>query len=105
MPSLLVTVAFNALIAGFLAALEFGGSFSVNLVFSQCVGLSIFALLQLLVRLPLTGVLRGAALAVGVVAGAMAGGMLGRMLTGVGSSPDGSHEAQSLLLGLGLVQI
>jgi sensor histidine kinase YesM len=100
MPSLLVTVAFNALIAGFLAALEFGGSFSVNLVFSQCVGLSIFALLQLLLRLPLTGVLRGAALAVGVVAGAMAGGMLGRMLTGVGSSPDGSHEAQSLLLGL-----
>ena len=42
MPSLLATVAFNALIAGFLAALEFGGSFSVNLVFSQCVGLSMF---------------------------------------------------------------
>ena len=100
MPSLLATVVFNTLIAGFLAALEFGGSFSVNLVFSQCVGMSIFALLQLMVRLPLTGVLRGTAIAAGVVAGAMTGGMLGRMLTGVGSSPDGAHEAQALLLGL-----
>jgi sensor histidine kinase YesM len=100
MPSLLATVVFNTLIAGFLTAMEFGGSFSVNLVFSQCVGLTIFASLQLVARLPLAGALRGAAIAAGVVAGAMTGGMLGRMLTGVGSSPDGSHEAQSLLLGL-----
>ncbi len=100
MRSLIATLVFNTLIAGFLTALGFGGGFAINLVFSQCVGLSILALIQLVLRLPLRGLARSAAAAVAVAGGAMAGGMLGRLLTGVGASPDGSHESQSLLIGL-----
>ena len=100
MPSLIATLIFNTLIAGFLVALGFGGGFVVNLVFSQCVGLSILALVQLVMRLPLSRATRGAAVVAAITAGAMAGGMLGRLLTGIGASPDGSHETQSLLIGL-----
>jgi sensor histidine kinase YesM len=100
MRPLIGTVVFNTLIAGFLTALGFGGGLAINLVFSQCVGLSILALILLVLRLPLRGVARGAAAAVAVAGGAMAGGMLGRLLTGVGASSDGSHESQSLLIGL-----
>lgn len=100
MSSLIATLVFNTLIAGFLAALGFGGGFALNLVFSQCVGLSILALIQLVLRLPLRGLARWVAVAVGIAAGATMGGMLGRLLTGVGASSDGSHESQSLLIGL-----
>ncbi|MDP1733874.1 MAG: sensor histidine kinase [Sulfuritalea sp.] len=100
MRSLIATLVFNTLIAGFLSALGFGGGFAINLVFSQCVGLSILALIQLVLRLSLNGVARWAAMAAAIAGGAMAGGMLGRLLTGVGASLDGSHESQSLLIGL-----
>jgi sensor histidine kinase YesM len=100
MSSLIATLVFNSLIAGFLSGLGFGGGFGINLVFSQCVGLSILALVQLVLSLPLRGVARGAAVAAAIVGGAMAGGMLGRLLTGVGASSDGSHESQALLIGL-----
>ena len=97
---LIATLVFNSLIAGFLTALGFGGGFEVNLVFSQCVGLSILLLIQVALRLPLHGMARSAAAAVAIVAGASAGGMLGRLLTGLSASSDGSHETQSLLIGL-----
>ncbi len=100
MSFLLATLVFNTLIAGFLTALEFGGGFVVNLVFSQCAGLSIMVLIRLALRLPLRGAARSAAVAVAIVAGATAGGMLGRLLTGIDVSPPGSHETQSLLIGL-----
>ena len=100
MPSLIATAVFNTLIAGFLTALDFGAGFAVNLVFSQCVGLSILVLFQLVLRLPLSGAVRGAGIAGAVAAGALVGGMLGRLLTGLGASPDGSHETQALLIGL-----
>ncbi|MDK9702184.1 MAG: histidine kinase [Sulfuritalea sp.] len=100
MRSLIATVVFNTLIAGFLTALGFGGGFAINLVFSQCVGLSILALIQLVLWLPLNGALRGVGVGGAVVAGALAGGVLGRLLTGIGASPDGSHETQALLIGL-----
>jgi hypothetical protein len=100
MSSLIATLAFNTLIAGFLTALGFGAGFAVNLVFSQCVGLSILVLFQLVLRLPLSGAMRGAGVAGAVAAGALVGGMLGRLLTGLGASPDGSHETQALLIGL-----
>lgn len=98
--ALIGTLVFNTLIAGFLTAISAGGDFAVNLVFSQCIGLSILALLLIVLRLKLAGAPRVLAAAVAVAAGAGVGGMLGRMLTGVGSSSDGVHEAQSLLLGL-----
>lgn len=66
----------------------------------RCAGLIILALIQLVLRLPLAGATRAAAVAVAIVVGAITGGMLGRLLTGVGSSLDGSHETQSLLIGL-----
>jgi sensor histidine kinase YesM len=100
MSALIATLAFNALIAGFLTALGFGGGFAVNLVFSQCVGLSILGLIQGVLRLPLSGLARGAAVAAAIVGGATVGGMLGRLMTGVGTVGDGSHEMQSLLIGL-----
>lgn len=100
MSSLIATLVFNTLIAGFLTALGFGGGFAVNLVFSQCAGLSILALIQMVLRLPLDGAARGAGVAAAVVAGALVGGALGRLLTGLGASPDGSHETQALLIGL-----
>jgi sensor histidine kinase YesM len=98
MRPLIATLVFNTLIAGFLTTLGFGGGFAVNLVFSQCAGLSIMLLIQLVLRLPLSGALRGAGVAGAVAAGALLGGMLGRMLTGLGA--DGSHETQALLIGL-----
>ena len=100
MSSLIATVVFNALIAGFLTALGFGGGFAVNLVFSQCVGLSILALLQMVLRLPLNGLVRGLSVAAAIAVGALAGGALGRLLTGLDAPPGDSHAAQSLLIGL-----
>jgi len=100
MRSLIATIVFNALIAGFLTALGFGGGIAINMVFSQCAGLSIMVLIRLVLRLPLKGTMRGAALAAAVVAGALAGGMLGRLLTGIRASSEGSHETQALIVGL-----
>ncbi len=94
------TFLFNTLIAGFLSALGVGGDFWINATFSHCIGFSILALTKLVLRLPLSGAPRGGAVAAGVLAGAALGGMLARSLTGIGSSPDGGHEAQSLLIGL-----
>jgi hypothetical protein len=100
LPSLIATLVFNALIAGFLAGLGFGGGFAVNLVFSQCIGLSIMVLCLGVLRLSLSGLARGAAIAFAIAAGALGGHTLARLLTGLGSSGDGSHELQSMLVGL-----
>lgn len=99
-PSLLATIAFSTLIAAFLTAIGFGGGFAINMVFSQCIGLSIGASLMLLLRLRLPPLARALGAVAGIGGGAVVGGVLARLLTGVGGSSDGSHEAQSLLLGL-----
>jgi sensor histidine kinase YesM len=99
-PSLLATIAFSTLIAAFLTAIGFGGGFAINIVFSQCIGLSIGASLMVLLRLRLPPLARALGAVAGIGGGALVGGVLARLLTGVGSSSDGSHEAQSLLLGL-----
>ncbi|MBK9019155.1 MAG: histidine kinase [Sulfuritalea sp.] len=98
--SLVATVLFSTLIAGFLSALGFGGGFAINLVFSQCIGLSIALSLMGVLRATLAPLPRALAAAAGILIGALGGGMLARLLTGVGGSSDGVHEAQSLLLGL-----
>ena len=97
---LFATVLFSTLIAGFLSAIGFGGGFAINLVFSQCIGLSIAALLLGVLRAELSPPLRAIVAAIAILVGALAGGFLARFLTGVGESSDGVHEAQSLLLGL-----
>ncbi len=98
--SLAGTVVFSTLIAAFLTAIGFGGGFAVNLVFSLCIGLCTMLLLLVVLRVNLSPLPRVLAAAAGVLTGAAIGGTLGRLLTGVGSSSDGAHEAQSLLLGL-----
>jgi sensor histidine kinase YesM len=100
MSVLFATLVFNALIAGFLTALGVGAGLSVNLVFSQCIGLSILALLQVALRLPVKGAARVVVVVAAIAAGAFGGNALGRLLTGIGASADGSHEPQSLLIGL-----
>jgi sensor histidine kinase YesM len=70
------------------------------MVFSQCIGLSILALSQLVLRLPLSKAARGAAALVAVAAGAMAGIMLARWLTGLDASTEDAHYVQSLLIAL-----
>jgi hypothetical protein len=70
------------------------------MVFSQCIGLSIMLLCLGVLRLPLDGLARGAAIGVAIAVGALGGHTLARLLTGLGSSADGSHELQSLLVGL-----
>jgi len=98
--ALAATLLFNALVAGFLTAIGFGGGFQVNLVFSNCIGLSIGVLLVGVLRFKLAPAPRAAAAAAAILVGAALGGMLARLITGTGSSGDGSHEGQSLLLGL-----
>lgn len=95
-----VTLVFSALIAGFLTALGFGGGLIINLAFAQCIGLSILVLTRGVLRLPLQGRVRVAAVAAAVAVGASGGGILARLLTGVGASPDGTREIQSLLIGV-----
>jgi sensor histidine kinase YesM len=100
MSTLIATLIFNTLIAGFLGSLGFGGDFFVNLVFSQCIGLSILALVQGALRLSLTGAARAGTVVSAILAGAVGGGMLARLLLGLDSSSGVSHEPQSLLIGL-----
>lgn len=99
-PSLLATIVFNSLIAGFLVALDFGAGFAVNLVFSQCIGLSIMALCMGVLRLGLAGWVRGLVISAAVVAGAFGGHALARLLTGLDVFAERSHELQSVLVGL-----
>jgi signal transduction histidine kinase len=65
--------AFNALIALFLTAIGFGGSLGVNMLFSQCIGLSVFLALQLGRRDALTPAVRAAAAGASIAAGALVG--------------------------------
>ncbi|MBL8479874.1 MAG: hypothetical protein JNK59_11265, partial [Sterolibacteriaceae bacterium] len=71
------TIVFSTLIAGFLSAIGFGGGFAINLVFSQCIGLSIAMLLLAVLHANLPPLLRGLAAAAGIVVGAALGGFLG----------------------------
>lgn len=97
--SLVGTLIFNTLIAAFLTAIGVGGTFGVNLVFSQCIGLSIASLLLGALRIPLARPLRALVALVAILAGAFVGGALARLLTGVVQT-YGTSPAQSLLLGL-----
>ncbi|MBI5900740.1 MAG: histidine kinase [Rhodocyclales bacterium] len=98
--SLAGTVLFSTLIAGLLTGIGYGGGFTVNLVFSQCIGLSICLLLLGVLRSNLRPIPRLVAAFGGILGGAALGGSLARWITGVGSSADGGLEAQSLLLGM-----
>lgn len=80
---LLWTLVFNGLIAAFLTTIGYGGTFAVNMVFAQCIGLSIFAMLEVVPVRRLAGGRLVAGIAVAVVLGALAGVLLALLVTGV----------------------
>lgn len=80
---LLWTLVFNSLIAAFLTTIGYGGTFAVNMVFSQCIGLSIFAMLELVPVRRLDGGRLVTGVAIAVVLGALTGVLLALLVTGV----------------------
>ncbi|MBI5327618.1 MAG: histidine kinase [Deltaproteobacteria bacterium] len=81
----LYTLLFNTIIAIFLTAIKFGDGFIVNLIFSQCIGISIFSIIHaalyifrasgLIIRVVIT--------IVGMIAGAIAGIAIGAAVNGI----------------------
>jgi sensor histidine kinase YesM len=92
----------NTLIAAFLTAIGVGdGDFAVNLIFSYCIGFSIFIPCMAAIRLARgrRGMIAG--VAASVVLGSVAGVALGMTLTGHGLEQWSSgHALQALLIGL-----
>ncbi|WP_290649190.1 histidine kinase [Aquisalimonas sp.] len=76
------TLAFNSLIAVFLTTIGFGGTFAVNMVFSQCIGLSIFTMLEFVPSRRLSGARLVAGLSLAVAAGAVIGVLIAVVATG-----------------------
>ncbi|OHC72363.1 MAG: hypothetical protein A3H93_16060 [Rhodocyclales bacterium RIFCSPLOWO2_02_FULL_63_24] len=81
---LFATLAGNTLIAVFLTALGVGGGWSVNLVISQCIGLSIFGTCTLAGLAVAEGPRRMLAIIAAVPVGVAIGLLLGVSLSGVG---------------------
>lgn len=105
MPRLAVQTAFvlliNTLIAAFLTAIGVGDEFTVNLIFSYCIGFSIFIPCMATLRLARSrgGTMGG--LALSIVLGSAVGVALGMTLTGHGPEQWSSeHALQALLIGL-----
>lgn len=96
-----LTLLINTLIAAFLTAIGTGADFPTNLVFSYCIGFSIFVPCIAVIRLaPSRGALF-VGLALAIVLGAGFGVALGLALTGQGLEKWSSPEAgQALLIGL-----
>ena len=81
---LFLTLAGNTLIAVFLTVLGVGGGWSVNLLISQCIGLSIFGTCTLAGRMVAEGPRRVAAVIASAPVGVAIGLLLGVSLSGVG---------------------
>jgi hypothetical protein len=81
---LLLTLAGNTLIAVFLTVLGVGGGWSVNLLISQCIGLSIFGTCTLAGWVVAEGPRRVAAVIAAAPVGVAIGLLLGVSLSGVG---------------------
>ena len=81
---LLLTLAGNSLIAVFLTVLGVGGGWSVNLLVSQCIGLSIFGTCTLTGWMVAEGPRRVAAVIAAAPVGVAIGLLLGISLSGVG---------------------
>lgn len=83
----------NTLIAGFLTLLSFGHGFTSNLIYSNCIGLSIFMLTKMAVKLTPHNHIRTAATTVAILLGTALGLTLGNIL-------DGSHKPWDFALGM-----
>ncbi|QIT54782.1 histidine kinase [Aquisalimonas sp. 2447] len=80
---LLWTLVFNSFIAAFLTAIGYGGTFAVNMLFAQCIGLSIFAMIELVPFRRLAGGGLVLAIVIAVAVGALLGVVLALWMTGV----------------------
>lgn len=105
MPRLVVHTALalliNTLIAAFLTAIGVGGDFATNLVFSYCIGFSIYIPCMAAIRLARGRKALVAGVALAVVLGSVVGVSLGLTLTGHTLEQWSSEPAlQALLIGL-----
>ena len=99
---LLVTVAGNTLIAAFLTGLGVGGGWEVNLLISQCIGLSILGTCTLAGRMVAAGPGRPLAIVAAVPVGVAIGLLLGVSLTGIGWSVWPAVAWQAVVIGVTL---
>ncbi len=91
----------NTLIAAFLTAIGVGGDFAANLVFSYCIGFSIFIPCMATIRLARGRVVLFMGVGLSVVLGSALGVLLGLALTGHSLAQWSSqHALQALLIGL-----
>lgn len=95
----LAALLINTLIAGFLTAIGVGRDFGENLVFSQCIGLPIYALCMLVLRFTRHGRGRLLGILLAVPVGATLGVSLALVLTGAEAWLSATAY-QALLIGL-----
>jgi sensor histidine kinase YesM len=92
----------NTLIAVFLSVLDYGGSFLVNWLFSQCIGLTITGCIELALRRA-NDSWRIAALMAAVVAGSLLGTGLALLVTGIHRLEGMTFQAFWQVVMIGLV--
>ncbi len=102
---LLLTIVGNTLIAAFLTVLGVGGGWEINLVISQCIGLSIFSVCNLAGWLAPAGQWHAAAIIAAVPVGVVLGLLLGAALTGFawGVWPTAAWQAVTIGVALGVM--
>ncbi|MDO8788093.1 MAG: histidine kinase [Sulfuritalea sp.] len=99
---LLATLVGNTLIAAFLTLLGVGGGWLVNLLISQCIGLSIFGMCTLASQLFAAGPGRLLAIVAAVPVGVAIGLLLGISLSGVGWDNWPAVAWQAVVIGVTL---
>ena len=97
-----MAIVFNTVIALFLTAIDYGGSLMVNWVFSQCIGLTITALVALNLSVIHVRPWRAVGLGLAVVVGSMLGTGLALVVTGVSEFDTSGARAfwQAVFIGL-----
>ena len=90
----------NTLIAALLWLIGFGGTFTENLIFSQCIGLAIMAFCQLAIRLTPCRPVRWLAVLAAILAGGLIGQIVARLLTSHPLDWQQPLFYQSLVIGL-----
>lgn len=93
-------IAANTLIASFLTMVDFGHGFVSNLIYSQCIGLSIQLLGRQAIRLTPDSNLRYAAALLAIVTGSLLGLTLGNQLDGAHKPWDFALSIRPLGIGL-----
>ncbi len=97
---LVATLLFNTAIAGLLNILMAGSSFSINLIYSHCIGLSVLAVSATLYHLLRQSIMRWVVLGAGLPASVALGMTLAFAFTGVGSWSNSPQTWLSLMIGL-----